>query len=177
MRTIRLVMLLCFMVFLSTGCASDGSFVNPFDSTDNGGGAPANPYFFAEFPDVPIPNDVSEDSGKTFITFAPSGVKSGVQVFSGYGADSVSLMNSMRRNMAANGWTLRSLLRSKSSIMVFEKPDRICSVVVQEGVVSTTMLVFVSPRLEGDSSSLDISAFSQPAPSGGASGGVQKLNQ
>ena len=176
MRTLRLIMLLCLTTVMFTGCASDGSFVNPFESND-GGNAPANPYFFAEFPDVPIPNAVSEDSGKTFVTFAPSGVKSGVQVFSGYGADNVALMNSMRRNMASNGWTLRSLLRSKSSIMVFEKPDRICSVVVQDGMVSTTMHVFMSPRLEGDSASLDISAFSQPAPTGGASGDVQKLNQ
>ena len=164
-------LLLCLGLLLG-GCAKDGSLTNPFEDKP----APATPYFYGEFSDIPIPNDMGESSGNTFVTFAPNGQKCGVQKFSGR-VELVSLMNSMRRNMASNGWTLRSLLRSKESILVFEKSDRIATLVFADGMVFTDMRVFMSPRLQGDSGSLDMQAYTTPgaqtpaAPSSGGSGG------
>ncbi len=169
------ILILCAVLAVPAGCASDGSFVNPFESTEPSSGSP---YYFSEFSDVPIPNDMSEKRGETFITFAPSGIKCGVQLFSGR-LDIVALMNAMRRNMANNGWTLRSLLRSNESVLVFEKSDRFCTMALSDGVIFTDLRVFVSPRLEGDTGA-DISAFSPPLPSGSAgasSSGQQKLSQ
>lgn len=158
----------CALFVAVAGCASDGSFQNPFASNEP---APATSYFFSEFSDIPIPNEMSESRSDTFITFAPSGVKCGVQRFTGR-VEIVSLMNTMRRYMATNGWTLRSLLRSKESVLIFEKPDRVASFQISDGLVNSEMRVFVSSRLEGDSPAVEINPYT-PA----ASGGEQKLSQ
>ncbi|MDR1686116.1 MAG: hypothetical protein LBR82_06730 [Desulfovibrio sp.] len=140
------VLPLLLVVVLLTGCASDGSLKNPF-SDDAGEAAPA--YFYSEFADIPIPSELSEARGDTFITFAPSGLKCGVQRFSGR-VEVVSLMNTMRRNMASNGWSLRSLLRAAESVLVFEKTDRLAALQISDGMINTDMRIFVTSRLEGD---------------------------
>ncbi len=154
----RFVMFILAAIVLCAGCASDGSFSNPFETAVP---TPGGNYYFGEFSDVPIPNDMSESSGATFVSVHPSGIKSGVQKFSGL-VDAVSLIKTMRRNMADQGWVLRSLLRSTESVLVFEKADKVCSIQISDGTFSTSMRVFVSPRLEGDSMDLDISAYSAP---------------
>lgn len=153
-------LLACTLILLCTACASDGTFTNPFVHTapDPNG----SPYYFSEFGDVPIPNEMNESKSETFITFAPSGVKCGVQRFTGR-VDVVSLMNTMRANMASNGWTLRSLLRAQESVLVFEKPDRIASLQISDGMVYTQMRLFMSSRLEGDSSSVEINPYTPKA--------------
>jgi hypothetical protein len=140
---------LLLVAVLLVGCASDGSFKNPF-SNEGGetGAAPA--YYYSEFPDIPIPSEMSESRGDTFITFAPSGLKCGVQRFSGR-VEVVSLMNTMRRNMASNGWSLRSLLRASESVLVFEKTDRLAALQISDGMINTDMRIFVTSRLDGDS--------------------------
>jgi hypothetical protein len=141
------VLPLLLIAALLAGCASDGSFKNPF-SEDGGSAAPA--YYYSEFPDIPIPSEMSESRGDTFITFAPSGLKCGVQRFSGR-VEVVSLMNTMRRNMASDGWAMRSLLRASESVLVFEKSDRLAALQISDGMINTDMRIFVTSRLEGDS--------------------------
>jgi hypothetical protein len=154
MMSIRLS-LLCAALVLCAACASDGSFRNPFASEGaTESVAPAPTYYFSEFPDVPIPIEMEESKNDTFITFAASGVKCGVQRFTGR-VDVVSLMNTMRRNLSSNGWTLRSLLRAKESVLVFDKPDRVVAFHISDGVLSTQMWVFMTSRLEGDAVSFE----------------------
>lgn len=172
----RLFLFVLLTAFLA-GCASDGSLVNPFSDSEEAQPVSA-PFFFSEFPDVPIPKDMSEERGKTYISFSPSGMKGGVQHFSGR-LEVVSLMNTMRRNMANHGWTLRALLRSKESVMVFEKSDQICTMHVSDGMIYTDMIIFMSPRLEGDSATADFTAYQQPSSGGAApyTDGAQPLSQ
>ncbi|MDL2316257.1 hypothetical protein LJC59_04175 [Desulfovibrio sp. OttesenSCG-928-A18] len=158
MRIILSVILCCCTVFFVAGCAADGSVKNPFATSEP---VPGENYYYGEFSDIPIPNEMSESKNDTFITFAPSGLKCGVQRFTGR-VDLVSLMNTMRKNMANTGWTLRSLLRSKESVLVFEKPDRVAALQITDGMVYTEMRVFVSSRLEGDSASLELMPYTAP---------------
>lgn len=163
MRTLFTTLIAFLLMAGLTGCASDGSFKNPFASSEP---PKTGTYYFSEFPDIPIPNELSEQKSDTFVTFAPSGLKCGVQRFTGR-VELVSLMNTLRRNMSSNGWTLRSLLRSKESVLVFEKPDRVAAMQITDGLVFTELRIFVSSRLDGDTGAVDISAFpatpSQPA--------------
>lgn len=151
-----LIAICASLAFVFAGCAADGSASNPFASSEE---APATSYYFSEFSDIPIPNEMSESRSDTFITFAPSGLKTGVQRFSGR-VELVSLMNTMRRNLAANGWTLRSLLRAKESVLVFDKPDRLAAFQISDGTFTTDMRIFVTSRLEGDAPSADTSYYS-----------------
>jgi hypothetical protein len=100
-----------------------------------------------------------EISSDTIITFAPSGVKCGMQRFKGR-VEVVSLMNTMRRYLANHGWTLRSLLRAQRSIMIFEKHDRMAFIEITEGLLDTEMRIVVSARLEGDSPAVDVRSYS-----------------
>jgi hypothetical protein len=153
--TLPRLFVLCSALVLCAACASDGSFRNPFGSeTAEESVAPAPAYFFSEFSDVPIPTQMEESKNDTFITFAASGVKCGVQRFTGR-VDVVSLMNTMRQNLAANGWTLRSLLRAKESVLVFDKPDRVVAFHIRDGILSTEMWVFMTSRLDGDAVSAE----------------------
>jgi hypothetical protein len=155
-------------VFLAGSCASDGTFTNPFASKNE---EPSSAYFFSEFSDIPIPNELSESRNDTFITFAPSGIKCGTQRFTGR-VEIVSLMNTLRRHMSNNGWTLRSLIRARESSLVFDKPDRVASFQINDGLITTELRLFVSSRLEGDAGAA--AAYVPPAPS---SGGSQQLQQ
>jgi hypothetical protein len=144
---------LSLLVISLAGCAADGSLKNPFSSS---GEEPLDsPYYLSEFSDVPIPREMSEEKDETYISFAPSGQKCGVQYFSGR-VELVSLMNAMRRNMAAHGWTLRALLRSQESVLVFEKADSVCTLHITDGRIYTSMILFMSPRLEGDAEPLSL---------------------
>lgn len=167
MRSCKLL-LFGMLVVLFTGCASDGTLTNPFETTD----ASTSGYFQSEFEGIPIPNGMTESRNDTFITFTPSGIKCGTQRFTGR-VEAVSLMNATRRYMAEYGWTLRSLLRAKESTLIFEKPDRIALFHITDGMVNTEMRIVVSPRLEGDSPSVGAATYT-PAPAGS---GSQPLSQ
>lgn len=159
------------LAVFSAGCASDGSFQNPFATSSEENAAPASGFYYSEFEDIPVPSEMSESGSDTVVTFAPSGIKCGMQRFTGR-VEVVSLMNTMRKHMASNGWTLRSLLRAKRSILVFEKPDRIASFEIADGLMSTEMRIVVSSRLEGDAAGLDANSYAAPAASGS-----QRLSQ
>ncbi|MDR2487931.1 MAG: hypothetical protein LBD42_00230 [Desulfovibrio sp.] len=149
------LLLCCLAVSLFASCASDGNFKNPFVDLEP---VSVAPYYFSEFSDIPIPNDMSEERNETFITFAPSGVKCGTQNFSGR-LELVSLMNAVRRNMASNDWILRSVLRAREATLVFEKTDRIATFHFTDGAIFTGMRLAVSSRLDGDSGSISMNAY------------------
>ena len=148
------------VLLLVMGCASDGGVSNPFETSVP---VPGGDYYFSEFADVPIPNDMSESKSDTYTSAQGPGLRSGFQKFSGR-VDALALIRTMRRNMADHGWVLRSFLRSKESVLVFEKPDRVCSIQISDGMIYTDMRVFVSSRLEGDSGEVDY-ATSYPSQS------------
>ncbi len=164
-----------FAVLAAAGCASDGGLENPFASEADQPAVStatvtADPYYFDEFPDVPIPRDMTESSGDTFVTVS-QGTKTGTQTFS-CRVEVATLMNTMRKDMAEQGWALRSLLRtSNDSVLVFEKSDRIATLVFSDGTIYTDMRIFVSSRMDGDPGQ---SAAPAAAPKPGS---VQKLSQ
>jgi hypothetical protein len=157
--------ILSLLVLVFAGCAADGSLTNPFSSGDS---SQESPYYLSEFADVPIPQDMSEKKSETYISFAPSGMKCGVQHFSGR-VEVVSLMNAMRRNMAAHGWVLRALLRSQESVLVFEKADSVCTLHISDGRIYTGMILFMSPRLDGDAEAVSLNREA-PSPDAAGSG-------
>ena len=132
------------LLIMLNGCALLGDSASSTDTANTG----LN-YYYDEFPDVPIPVDMSANSDR-FTILGKGGVKLGIEEFSGR-VDHTSLVNAMQNYMLRDGWTMRSLFRAKRSVLVFEKPDRICSLYIVDGTFSTTMLVFVSPKLaDGD---------------------------
>ncbi|CAK7000861.1 MAG: hypothetical protein DELT_00021 [Desulfovibrio sp.] len=141
-----------------------------FNSGDDGASDPVSSgltYYFDEFQDVPIPNEMKVDKKDTFITYSADGIKLGTQAFSGR-VEMASLVNAMHSHMVREGWVLRSVFRSSRSIMIFEKPEKMCSVYIGEGMVNTGMLMFVSPKLQQGALqySVPTSTSTEPAYSG-----------
>ena len=164
---------LALALLMLAGCATTGG--PAADAASMG-----RDYYYDEFADVPIPVDMTPEKDR-FTILGTGGVKLGIEEFSGR-VDVTSLVNAMQNYMLRDGWTLRSMFRANRSILVFEKPDRICSLYFVDGSFSTSMLVFVSPKLtEGDVSyqapaPLVPSSGVQSYPEGGFSNSEQPLN-
>ena len=104
-------------------------------------------YYYAEFSDVAIPNEMKLEPKDTFITYTADGVKLGTQLFKGR-VEMGSLLNALQGYMHRDSWNLRSMIRSnKGAILIFEKQQRMCSMYVFEDIVNTGLLVYVSPKL------------------------------
>lgn len=147
MKHLLSAVLLLFVLTLA-GCAADGTITNPFAETE----PPSTPFYFSDFADVPLPHQMSEVKSETVITYAPSGVKCGLQRFKG-NVEAASLISTMRNNMVSQGWELKSMLRAKESVLTFEKDDRLCTLYISDDAIYTNMRVFVTPRLAGDMNS------------------------
>lgn len=128
---------LLFALVLS-GCAGTGSGDGDASSGLN--------YYYDEFKDVAIPKEMSPEKKETFITYTADGVKLGTQIVSGR-VEMASLVTAMQGYMQRDGWTLRSVFRSTRSILIFEREDRMCSIYIGDGMMTTTMLIFVSPKI------------------------------
>ncbi len=175
-RTMLCALLLA-TALVFTGCATTGSSDSSGSASADAGSAPAREYYHEEFSDVSIPIDMDVISGETFITYSPGGMKVGIQEFKGR-VDMTSLVSTMQRYMQRDGWTLRSVFRAKRAILVFEKPEKICSLAITDGLIYTNMIVFISPKLaEGDVRHASPVYTPAPGPGSGSAGGVQKLSQ
>ena len=103
-------------------------------------------YYYGEFPDVAIPNEMQPEKTDTFISYTGDGVKLGTQYFKGR-VELASLVNAMQGHLQRDNWTLRSVFRARGAILIFEQPNRMCSIYIHEDLINTGMLVFVSPKL------------------------------
>lgn len=103
-------------------------------------------YYYAEFPDVAIPNEMQPEKNDTFISYTADGVKLGTQYFKGR-VEIASLVRAMQGHLQRDSWTLRSVFRARGAILIFEQPNRMCSIYIHEDIINTGMLVFVSPKL------------------------------
>lgn len=135
--TIALVLVLSFAL---GGC---------LDSNSDSGSDPMSSgltYYYAEFSDVAIPNEMQPEKSDTFISYTGEGVKLGTQYFKGR-VELASLVTAMQGHMRREGWNLRSVFRARGAIMIFEVANRMCSIYIHEDIINTGMLVFVSPKL------------------------------
>ena len=155
-HTILLVLVLSFAL---GGCIG---------SNTEGGSDPISSgltYYYAEFPDVAIPNEMQPEKSDTFISFSGDGTKLGTQYFKGR-VELASLVNAMLGHMQRDSWTLRSVFRARGAIMIFEQASRMCSIYVHEDMVNTGMLVFVSPKLSDGALQHSVPASTMAEPLG-----------
>ena len=123
-------------------------------------------YYYAEFPDVAIPNEMSPDKNDTFITYTGDGIKLGTQIFKGR-VEMSSLVGAMQGHMQRDGWTLCSVFRAtKGAIMIFEQQKKMCSMYVFEDIINTGLLVFVSPKLQQGALQYSVPASTTTEPLG-----------
>ncbi|SHN68659.1 hypothetical protein [Desulfovibrio litoralis] len=151
---------LCALVFLTVLLSACAGIMG----SDTPG---AEGYYYGEFPDIPIPNDLAEKTGDTYITYIAGGMKAGQQIFQGR-VEKNSLVTAMRQYMSKEGWSQRAAsYYGNKSILTYEKGDRIATLMIADGTIFVTMQINVASRLS------DSDVFSDPSvinamPTGGA---------
>lgn len=145
MRKFVIIAALAASLLAVQGCSSGSSIgiSNPFEPSPP---ANVNEVYYAEFRDVPIPSDMSEQPKHTAVSQNSDGSKTGTQVFEGR-IDRQSLVNAMVHNMTRQGWMLRSVFRGQRSVLLFEKGDRNAILAITDGQAYSTMEVWVTQRL------------------------------
>ena len=120
-----------------TGCSGMASTIsNPFEQPS------ITETYFSQFRDVPIPAPMSTIPSETLVTVGPDGSKFGLESFSGR-VDGTSLANVMMQNMARQGWQLRGSSVGVRSVQLYEKSPHYAAIFYREGVMKTSMDVWV----------------------------------
>ena len=119
-----------------TGCSSMPSISNPFEQPS------ITETYISQFRDVPIPAPMSTIPSETLVTVGPDGSKFGLESFSGR-VDGTSLANVMMQNMARQGWQLRGSSVGVRSVQLYEKAPHYAAIFYREGVMKTSMDVWV----------------------------------
>ena len=117
MRALYCLLLICSLLPLS-GCA-DLNISNPFETKSSDG----SEVYFDQFPDVPIPRDMSVDAKRSLISVAQDGTKTGLITVEGR-VDKPSLANAMILNMNRQGWNLRGAAIGSKTMHLYEKGER-----------------------------------------------------
>jgi hypothetical protein len=99
-----------------------------------------------EFGDVMIPREMDIDKDASFI-YNRGGVNAGLLRLSGR-VDGKSLMRYFQNNMANEGWRMASQFQAPQSLMLFEKENRVCVIMLEDSTFQTFVDVWVVPRNE-----------------------------
>jgi hypothetical protein len=100
---------------------------------------------YYQFEDILIPGDLKMDTKRSFVHDA-GGFKAGTLYLSGY-VDVDSLVAFFSDAMLKDGWQLKSSFRYPKTMDLFEKPKKVCLIIIEEGVLNTRVEVWVSPLL------------------------------
>ncbi|MCX7823248.1 MAG: hypothetical protein N2260_07395 [Syntrophobacterales bacterium] len=103
---------------------------------------PIAPLFY-DFEDIPIPQemDMITDESRVFMV---GQFKSGVLVFKGR-VEANSLVDFFQAAMVREKWQFKSGFRYNRSVLVFEKPQKTCVVVVYSRLIYTYLEIYVAP--------------------------------
>lgn len=122
------------------GCA-DMNISNPFESTRD-----VNEVYFDQFPDVPIPSDMSIDRSRSLVSVGPDGTKVGLLTAEGR-VERLSLSNALIQNMSKQGWSLRGLVAGNKTLQLYEKDNRYAVIYIYDQLASAGMEIWLATRL------------------------------
>jgi hypothetical protein len=117
-------------------------------SLDAGGAQKAPPRLpdVREFEDVLVPREMTVVRDASFVyrgTAKPTGL-----LRMGGPVEVASLIRFFEANLPADGWRLVSHIRGPQSLMVFQKPDRMCVIAIEDSTFRTFVDIWVVPLNE-----------------------------
>ena len=124
-------------VFLFSGCA--GLFEDAPQNTAD--------VYYADFPDVPIPAEMSLRSGNSQVIKTANTVNGYLEFTGSVSWD--SLVNACASNLTRDGWNVLGLFRGSNSVIIADKMDRTCVMTIYDGFPSTTLHVWVADKING----------------------------
>jgi hypothetical protein len=140
----KIIILSCVMLLLCSGCTLFQKY-NLGRSSEPKQEGP-NQAFYG-FPDVPIPQELTIVSDKSFV-YETSVFKAGVLFFNG-NVELQSLENYFKINMPKNGWKYVNSFRYRDSILNYVKDDKTCNIRMSKGTFSSDVEIWVGPAEKG----------------------------
>jgi hypothetical protein len=98
---------------------------------------------YAEFQDIALPTEMSVVPGDSFIV-QNGDRRVGILVMKGR-VDPQSLVSFFRTAMVRDNWTPKGGFQYMRSIMIFEKPERVCIINIYEKPFYTYAEIYVAP--------------------------------
>ena len=98
---------------------------------------------FFQFNDVPIPPQIDVQANNSYV-FQSGQIKMGFLTLRGR-VDSNSLINFFVAALPHEGWRLKAQFRCNRSLLIFDKPDKVCVILMKEGTYYTYVEIYVSP--------------------------------
>lgn len=148
------IVFICF--FLIAGCAArqspppnpvtappGASPGGPSQPTSNAGPHPN----FYDFPDVPVPSELSRYDSDSFV-FQSGQLKAGLMVLRGARVEVASVISFFQMAMPREGWKPKGGFSSGRTLLIFEKPDKTCVIILHASTIYTWVDVYVAPHSE-----------------------------
>ena len=102
---------------------------------------------YLEFQDIPIPPELDVQS-KDSNVFVSGQMKMGFLSLRGR-VDSSSVLNFFAAALPHEGWRLKGQFRYNRSLLIFDKPDKVCVILIKEATYYTYVEIYVSPVVGG----------------------------
>jgi hypothetical protein len=130
-----------------TGCtAQTAPPPNPLAASGSPPTAASTQPLFFEFPDVPIPQELSLVQGDSYV-YQHGKLRAGLLTLRGR-VDLQSVVNFFQLAMPRHGWTPKGGFTYWRAFLLFEKPDRICVINMYEKFFFTYVEVYIAPTGE-----------------------------
>lgn len=127
--------LLCLSLVLTLSACTGLTTKSSTDTVPASGGSQAetydNPNYYYLFDDILIPNGMEHTADDDF-SFDTQQFKAGIQIFQGRVVYD-DLINFFLNNMVKDGWKKVSAVRSKKSILIFEKANKAAIIELNDG--------------------------------------------
>lgn len=182
MKSPMLNTVFCLCLVLALSACSGLNTAGNNDPAPATGGSQAetydNPNYYYLFDDILIPNGM-EHTGDDDFSFDTQQFKAGIQIFQGRVVFD-DLINFFLNNMTKDGWRKVSAVRSKKSILIFEKQNKAAIIELVDGFKAKATVFALefkagapSPVRSSGSSSTSVrpgTAKARPAPAGASAG-------
>jgi len=123
---------------------SEGVTYGP-PSTPNAAVVPGAKFF--EFNDIPLPPEMKVQS-KSSCVFQSGQIKMGFLTLRGR-VDSNSLENFFAATLPREGWKLKGQFKFGRALLIFDKHDKVCVILLKEETYYTYVEIYVSPVVGG----------------------------
>lgn len=98
---------------------------------------------FYDFQDIPVPSELDLVSGDSYV-FQSGSFKAGLLTLRGR-VDINSLISFFQMAMPRENWKAKGGFRYRRSVLIFEKPDKICMINLYEKTFYTYAEIYVAP--------------------------------
>lgn len=102
---------------------------------------------FLDFPDIPIPSELDLQAKDSYV-FQAGAMKTGLLTLRGR-VDINSLINFFNMAMPRENWKPKGQFRYRRSALIFEKPEKTCVILLNEGTIWTYVEIYVAPMTAG----------------------------